>query len=57
MDQPFPTAQFIILGFTLPYLLDRNQYEGGIMLLKDINLEINISSKKWLIYESYTILI
>ena len=33
LDDSFPTAQFLLHGFSAPYKLDRNSNGGGIILL------------------------
>ena len=32
LDNSFPTAQFLIEGFSVPYRQDRNRHGGGIMI-------------------------
>ena len=32
LDYSFPTAQFLLHGFSAPYRLDRNSKVGGILL-------------------------
>ena len=32
LDASFPTSQFIIEGFTIPYRMDRNRNGGGVMI-------------------------
>ena len=32
LDNSFPTAQFLLHGFSAPYRLDRNSKGGGILL-------------------------
>ena len=32
LDDSFPTAQFLLHGFSAPYRLDRNSKGGGILL-------------------------
>ena len=32
LDSSFVVNQFLIVGFTPPYMLDRNANDGGIML-------------------------
>ena len=69
IDKSFPTNQFRIPGFSMPYRLDRNQFGGGIMiyvregipskLLKletdyeGLLFELNLKKEKWLISCSY----
>ena len=31
LGNTFPTAQFLVLGFSKPFCLDRNRKEGGVM--------------------------
>ena len=31
IDNTFPTAQFLVNGFSEPYRLDRNRNGGGVM--------------------------
>ena len=69
LDDSFPSAQFLLDGFTKPYRLDRCSNGGGILLyIRDdiparllsnsnktetIFVEINFRKKKWLICASY----
>ena len=32
LDQSFPTNQFMINGFSIPFCLDRNDKDGSIIL-------------------------
>ena len=48
LDDSFPTAQFLLHGFSAPYRLDRNSKGGGILLYirKDMpSRPINSKSK------------
>ena len=69
LDDSFPSAQFLLDGFSKPYRLDRCSNGGGILLYirdgitsrllsisnktESIFAEINFSKKKWLICASY----
>ena len=69
LDDSFPSAQFLLDGFSKPYRLDRCSNGGGILLYirddiparllsnsnktESIFVEINFRKKKWLICASY----
>ena len=69
LDDSFPSAQFLLDGFSKPYRLDRCSDGGGILLyirddipasllsnsfkIESIFVEINFRKKKWLICASY----
>ena len=69
LDDSFPSAQFLLDGFSKPYRLDRCSNGGGILLYirddipsrllsnsnktESIFTEINFRKKKWLICASY----
>ena len=69
LDDSFPSAQFLLDGFSKPYRLDRYSNGGGILLYirddiparllsnsnktKSIFVEINLRKKNWLICASY----
>ena len=69
IDDSFPSAQFLLDGFSKPYRLDRCSNGGGILLYirddipsrllsnsnktESIFTEINFRKKKWLICASY----
>ena len=39
LDSTFPTAQFLIDGYSKPYRWDRNRYGGGVIfMLRKISL-------------------
>ena len=50
LDDSFPTAQFLLHGFSAPYRLDRNSKDGGILwnsVVKTISVEVNLRKRKW----------
>ena len=65
IDKTFPSTQFYIEGFTLPYSLDRNFHGGGVLVyvregipsklievnssVESISFELNLTKKKWLV--------
>ena len=69
LDDWFPSAQFLLDGFSKPYRLNRCSNGGGILLyirddipsrllsisdkIESIFAEINFSKRKWLICASY----
>ena len=71
LDDSFPSAQFLLNGFSKPYRLDRCSNGGGILLYirddiparllsnsnktESIFVEINFRKKKWLICASYNL--
>ena len=48
LDDSFPTAQFLLHGFSAPYRLDRNSKGGGILLYirKNMPSRLIISKSK-----------
>ena len=69
IDEPFPSRQFFIKGFTPPYRLDWNCHRGGILVYvredipskliemksssESISIELKLRRKKWLVNCSY----
>ena len=47
LDDSFPDSQFLIAGFSKPFLLDRNRNGGGIMLFirSDIPAKVSFTDK------------
>ena len=47
-DDSFPTAQFQMIGFSVPYRYDRNAQGGGLLLFihEDIQSKLLISKSK-----------
>ena len=47
LDDSFPTAQFQMKGFSVPYRYDRNRKSGGLLLYirKDIEMWQNVTLK------------
>ena len=50
LDSSFPNAQFIIDGFSEPYMMDRDRHGGGVLILF---IEINLRKCKWLMVSTY----
>ena len=65
IDKTFPSRQFYIEGFTLPYRLDQNCHGGGVLVyvrggipsklievnssVESVSIELNLTKKKWLV--------
>ena len=46
IDASFPTAQFMIPGFTLPFRKDRNDKGGGVLLYLRNDIPVKFLNKK-----------
>ena len=41
LDETFPSSQFHMDGFSLPYRIDRNRNGGGVMIFVRENVQAN----------------
>ena len=69
LNASFPSKQFILDGYSLPYRLDRSNKGGGLLLFikegiptkplkttftrEGIFIEINLKKRKWLLFGGY----
>ena len=56
IDLSFPSSQFMIEEFSVPYRFDRNRSGGGVIEGEDIEgvfVEVNLRKSKWLIFGGY----
>ena len=47
LDNTFPTSQFCIEGFSIPYRLDRNRNSGGIIIYVREDIPTKILTKQF----------
>ena len=45
LDDTFLTSQFLVIGFSVPYRLDRNRNGGGIMIFIRDNIPSRVLTK------------
>ena len=56
IDDPFPMAQFSIVGFTNSFRQDRDHEGGGIIIYVRDDIpctEINLHKTKWVLFGGY----